>query len=528
MPFDASLKRMSVISRRTSDSVRVVFGKGAVEIVLDRCTHIVAADGSVIEISDSLRADVISQSERYADEALRVLAFAFREDISAADASQSLDLANRDAIECNWTFAGLAGLQDPPRPESEPAVRRCHRAGIAVRMATGDHPRTAAAIARSVGIIAPDSTVGVITAQEFDAMTDEEVDAMPELPLVIARCAPSSKVKLIEALHRRKRIVAMTGDGVNDAPAVKRADIGIAMGLGGTDVTKQAADVVLTDDNFATIVAAIAEGRRLVANIAKFTMHLLTGNVSQVVMLVIGLGLVGVPGDIVFPMSPLQILWMNLVTLSIPTIFLGLEKSTTDVLNQPPRSTRSVVFGKEVMIDTLVYGLVSGLVALAVFAIVVAADPTGSFGAIGCNHSDTLPGCSAVYRARAASFVTHCFVLLIHAYNCRDLRESMFKLSPAGNKPLLIAISINAVIVVPLVYIPYVNVQLFRQAPIGWEWGLVVGGVVFFVVIAELYKMYKRSEKGQCKGNGLSRLWSKSTFGDDDSKASSSAIELVV
>lgn len=517
MPFDAALKRMAVISqaRRNDKDVRVVFAKGAAEVILERSSHIVAEDGSIIEMTDALRDQVIARSEEFADDALRVLAFAFRENL---DAEITTDVANRDLIESNLTFAGLVGLQDPPRPESAPAVRECHRAGIVVRMATGDHPRTAAAIARRVGIINSDS--GVITAQELDHMTEEEIDAMPDIPRVIARCSPTSKVKLINALHRRNRIVAMTGDGVNDAPAIKRSDVGIAMGLAGTDVAKQAADVVLTDDDFATIVAAVAEGRRLVANIAKFTMHLLTGNVSQVVMLVIGLGLVGVPGDIVFPMSPLQILWMNLVTLSVPTIFLGLEKTMLDVMNVPPRSTRSVVFGKEVIVDTVVYGLLSGAIALLIFIIVIIADPSGSFGAVGCNNSDQPPGCLAVYRARSASFVAHCMVLLIHAYNCRDQRASMTTLSFFGNKPLLISIAINTVILVPLVYIPYVNVELFRQAPISWEWGLVAGGVIIFVVVAELYKLLKRRSTGGCCIDPIQRIVSSVSLNKSLSRSS--------
>ena len=486
--FEATLKRMTVISRieRDGEELRLLSGKGAAEVVLERCSRIVDADGRVVEMTPDVLESVLKVTRDYADQALRVLAFAYRED---KDVMTPITIDDRAAMESDWIFCGLVGLEDPPRPESAPAVEKCMHAGIVVHMVTGDHPRTAAAIARRIGILQEGGVV--LEAREFDAMTEEEIDAMPELPHVIARCAPETKVKLIQALHRRDRIAAMTGDGVNDAPAVKHADVGIAMGHGGTDVTKQAADVVLTDDNFATIVRAVSEGRRIVANIGKFTLHLLSGNVSQVIVLVVGLGLVGQSGDIVFPMSALQILWMNLITSSGPAICLGLEKSMRGIMERPPRSTKRVVFSNEVIIDTFAYGVIMGAIVLSTFVIVIAALPTGSFDATGCNHSMTPPGCDAVYRARAAAFTTHCILLLLHAYNCRDINKSIFKMHFNDNRSLFYVVVCSILALFPVVYIPYINTELFRQAPISWEWGMVVGFSILFVALSELYKLAK-------------------------------------
>lgn len=495
-PFEASLKRMTVVSRVKGEkdgvAKRLVLAKGAAEVLLERCTHIVDASGATVKLADDARDSVLAQTQIYADDALRVIACAFRID---DDVEASLDIENRDAFERNWTFCGLACLQDPPRAESGPAVARCHRAGIVVHMVTGDHPRTAAAIARRVGILRDgfgENGGVVMEARDFDALSDEAVDAMPELPHVIARCAPESKVKLIKALHRRKRVVAMTGDGVNDAPAVKHADVGIAMGQGGTDVTKQAADVVLTDDNFATIVRAVAEGRRIISNIAKFTLHLLSANVSQVLVLVVGLGLVGTKGDVVYPMSALQILWMNLVTSSVPAVFLGMEKSVKGIMDRPAKSSRRVIFSTEQIIDTFAYGIIIGALVLVIFCLVIVISPDGLFSATGCNHSYASPECLVVYRARAAGFTSQCMMLLVHAYNCRHLTKSLFSMKLTENKGLAWVVVAMTLLLIPLIYVPYVNYELFKQAPISWEWGLVVGGTVIFVCASEAYKAGKR------------------------------------
>jgi len=248
------------------------------------------------------------------------------------------------------TLLGLFGLYDPPREETRHAVRECHKAGIKVHMLTGDHPETASAIAKQVAIIpenlaerAPEiAKTMVMTAAEFDALTDEQIDALQALPLVIARCAPNTKVRMIDALHRRKCFAAMTGDGVNDSPSLKKADVGIAMGLNGSDVAKDSSEIVLSDDNFASIVNAIEEGRRMFDNICKFVLHLLCSNVAEVILLIIGLAFRDNDDVSVFPLAPLQILWINMITSSFPALGLGMEKAMPDVMSRKPHDTRKV------------------------------------------------------------------------------------------------------------------------------------------------------------------------------------------
>lgn len=342
----------------------------------------------------------------------------------------------RDKVECDMSLLGLIGLYDPPRMESKDAVRECTDAGIRVHMLTGDHPGTARAIAREVGIIPRNAGMllanvveaMIKTAAEFDAMSDEQIDAMPVLPLVIARCAPQTKVRMIEALHRRAAYCAMTGDGVNDSPSLKQADVGIAMGLGGSDVAKSAADIVLTDDNFASIISAVEEGRRMFDNIQKFILHLLITNVGEVILLVIGLAFKDEDGFSVFPLAPLEILWINMITSSFPAFGLGLEKAAADIMRRPPHDSKKGVFTWEIIVDMMVYGVLMGALSLCTFIIVVYGHGGGELGR-GCNSSWN-SSCEIVYRARGAVFVELTWLILIAAWEFKSLRRSMFRLDP--------------------------------------------------------------------------------------------------
>jgi P-type Na+/K+ transporter len=275
-----------------------------------------------------------------------VLALAHRPWTGIADKDTPRDSVEQDAI-----LLGLVGLYDPPRDESRAAVRECHTAGIKVHMLTGDHPETASAIAKAVGIIpqnlaerAPEiAETMIMTASHFDSLTDQQIDNLQNLPAVIARCAPNTKVRMIDALHRRNAYVAMTGDGVNDSPSLKKADVGIAMGLNGSDVAKDASELILTDDNFASIVNAIQEGRRMFDNICKFVLHLLCSNVGEVILLVIGLAFRDNDDISVFPLAPLQILWINMITSSFPAMGLGMEKALPDVMSRKPQNAKKVL-----------------------------------------------------------------------------------------------------------------------------------------------------------------------------------------
>lgn len=288
-PFDSSVKRMSVLykgpARTQGSEEHFIFLKGATERALGCCTHYLDGDiersldgeGEKGIGSKDFEAMINSKIDILAEKGLRVLTLAYRRYQPEPGVDLVHDLV-RDEIERDMIFLGLVGIYDPPRAESRPAVLQCYDAGIRVHMLTGDHPATAAAIAKEVAIIPEDVPIKnnplIMTASQFDAMSDEDVDRLEELPRVVARCSPNTKVKMIAALHRRRLFAAMTGDGVNDSPSLKAADVGIAMGQSGSDVAKQAADIVLTDDNFATIVQAVAEGRRIFANIQKFIAHL--------------------------------------------------------------------------------------------------------------------------------------------------------------------------------------------------------------------------------------------------------------
>lgn len=320
-PFDSTIKKMSVIFEGNSRSM--VFTKGAVERVLESCSSIVGPNGEA-PLTEETRGYIIENMESLASQGLRVLALASKE---LDKHINEVKPPERSIVEEHLVFRGLVGLYDPPRPESAGAVRQCYASGIVVHMLTGDHPSTARAIALQVGIlpknidmIAQDKVeTMVMTAGQFDKLSDDEVDAMSNLPLVIARCSPNTKVRMIEALHRRKRFAAMTGDGVNDSPSLKRADVGIAMGLAGSDVAKDASDIVLTDDNFASILNAVEEGRRMFDNIQKFILHLLAENIAQACTLLIGLAFKDQSSLSVFPLAPVEILWVIMVTSSKAT-----------------------------------------------------------------------------------------------------------------------------------------------------------------------------------------------------------------
>ena len=264
-PFSSAEKRMTVVYR-TEDGVRHAFTKGATEVLLSKLTA-----------SEDTKTQIMEKLDEFASQGLRIMCFGYR--VFPVKSDQRFEQENRKDIEKDLTFLGLVGIQDPPRPETAGAVRKAQIAGIKVHMLTGDHQKTAQTIARQVGILPADFGPGsssslVMATRDFDRLTDAEIDALDELPLVVARCSPETKVRMVQAMHRRKAFCVMTGDGVNDAPALKRANVGIAMGRNGTDVAKEASDMVLTDDNFASIVKAIEEGRRLFDNIQKVCLQL--------------------------------------------------------------------------------------------------------------------------------------------------------------------------------------------------------------------------------------------------------------
>jgi Na+-exporting ATPase len=524
-PFDSVLKKMSVIFTRRPETEmdepkHMVFAKGAVERILESCSSIVWKDGGKpIELTDAIKDQILKHMEALAKQGLRVLALASKEWSTPFGKGRAYD---RTEVESDLNFLGLIGLYDPPRPESADAVRRCHQAGISVHMLTGDHLGTAQAIAKQVGILPPQMDISppsvadamVMTAAKFDKLSDQELDDLPVLPLVIARCTPSTKVRMIEALHRRGCFASMTGDGVNDSPSLKKADVGIAMGQSGSDVAKNASEIVLTDDNFASILNAIEEGRRVFDNIQKFILHLLAENIAQASTLLIGLAIKDSSGLSVFPLSPVEILWVIMVTSGMPDMGLGMEVAAPDIMDRPPQSLRRGVFTPEVMLDMLAYGLWMAALCLSSFALVMWGFGDGNLG-FKCNESYSAD-CDLVFRARATTFVSLTWFSLLLAWQMVNMRRSFFRMKPGSDRyftqwihdvwrnPFLFwAIITGFVTVFLALYIPTVNRVAFKHTGISWEWGVVFVEAFLFILGIEAWKWGKRIYFRRCQGNTL-------------------------
>ncbi|KAI5950676.1 hypothetical protein KGF57_004282 [Candida theae] len=503
-PFDSSIKRMSAVYKDKSGETRV-YTKGAVERVVQLCTTWYGEGSNdsqeLRKLTDVDKQTIEGNMSALSSQGLRVLAFATRSCDGVCD--------SRDAVESNLIFQGLIGIYDPPREETRDSVKLCHRAGINVHMLTGDHPGTAKAIAQEVGIIPHNLyhyseevvKVMVMTANEFDALSDNEIDNLPVLPLVIARCAPQTKVRMIEALHRRKRFVAMTGDGVNDSPSLKKADVGIAMGMNGSDVAKDASDIILTDDNFASILNAIEEGRRMSLNIQKFVLQLLAENVAQAIYLMVGLVFMDNDGFSVFPLAPVEVLWIIVVTSCFPAMGLGQEKAQSDILDLPPSNT---IFTWEVIIDMFAYGIWMAACCLAAFVVILYGKGNGELGS-DCNTGSG-EQCKLVFQSRSGAFAAFTWCALLLAWECIHLRRSFFHMHPDSEKPwylqlasdlwenqfLFWSIIFGFATVFPLVYIPVINDKVFLHGPIGYEWGVAVAFTVAFLIGAEVWKSIKR------------------------------------
>jgi potassium/sodium efflux P-type ATPase len=485
-PFDSSVKRMTTVYSKNGKYSYYV--KGALERVLDLCDDAIESEG-IVKMDQALKDKIHFQMEQFASKGMRVLALATKVTDEFSQESK------REDVEKGLTLVGIVAIYDPPRAESLPAVLQCREAGIVVHMATGDHAKTAEAIARDVGILRPEDAPGaplVLRAADFDKLTNEEIDAMAELPRVLARCSPETKVKLIHALHRRKKFVAMTGDGVNDAPAVKQADIGVAMGIAGSDVTKQAAEITLTDDNFQTIMVAVREGRRLFVNATNIAQHLLSGNVSEVIVLVIGLAIGDLDGLPVFPMSAIQILWLNMITSSPVALALGMEDAAKDVMKHPPRSTEQSLFSQQLLTDTAFYGIVLGAFSLGSFTYYI--HDSYGLGSIpaGCAKKFAGEQCQSLFEARAVAFYSLSVLILIHGFNCRHSRYSMFR-SKTQNKALWFSVLFGLATTLPTAFIPTVNTGMFEQSGFKPIWWLIILLQCFvFIIISEFYKFVKR------------------------------------
>ncbi|KAK8844789.1 potassium/sodium efflux P-type ATPase, fungal-type [Kwoniella newhampshirensis] len=485
-PFDSTVKRMSIAYKYAPEDGQnahvLCLLKGAVERVFERCVSIQDKP-----LDEERKKDIMVKVDALAAQGLRVLALCGKRlPVKMADEVKAMP---RETFEAEFTFLGLAGIYDPPRKESPGAVADCLRAGITPRMLTGDHPATATAIALNIGIL--ERAYGkdaVMTGQQFDALSEDQIDALPELPLVVARCAPETKVRMVDAIHRRGQTTVMTGDGVNDSPALKRADVGVGMGTG-SDVAKQAARIVLSDDNFSTIIRAIRKGRSVFKNLAKFLLYLLSGNLAEIIVLMIGLAFKDENGQAVFPLSPVAALWINTLSAGPPALALGLEPTAVDAMDLPPTAFHQI-FTLEFYMDLIFYGFLIGALSLVNFVIVLWGYFPGELGTF-CNETDTAI-CNPVFQARGTCFSTLVIILMIHALECKHFSKGLWQINLRDNKILLWCAVVLCLATFPVVYIPTINNEVFLVGSLKWEWGIVFGMILVYLSATELYKWCKR------------------------------------
>ena len=438
-PFDSSRKCMTVAVRNERGE-KYIFTKGAPEVVLKKCTH-VFCEGKILPMDGRRRAGISASADRMASNALRILAVAFRRVLPGEN------VKDRACAESGLVAAGLFGLADPPRAEAKEAVAACETAGIRTVMITGDHKVTAGAIGREIGILHHGEEI--VTGEELERMTDEELQKRIPKISVFARVLPVHKLRIVKAFKALGKTVAMTGDGVNDAPAVKAADIGIAMGISGTDVTREASDMVLTDDNFATIVRAVREGRAIYDNIKKFIRYMLACNLGEVITMFLGI-LCGLP----LPLYPIQILWVNLATDGLPGIALGMDCPAHDIMQRPPVPAASGIFSGRMVRLIITRGLLIGLCTLGAFVTVQWS-------------------CGSVEAGRTAAFVTLVLAQLVHSFECRSDGKSLLKIDLRENLFLVAADAVSVLMMLAVLYI--VPLQgIFRTVPLDlWQWGVV-------------------------------------------------------
>ena len=468
-PFDSGRKMMSVVVRAL-DGGYVQYTKGAPDVVIGRCTHIYE-NGSVVPLTDARRAELVAANKGMADEALRVLALASR-DYTEVPADCSAE-----ALEHDLTFCGLSGMIDPVRPEVKQAIVEAKQAGIRPVMITGDHIDTAVAIARELGIVTDASQA--ITGAELDKISDADFHERVADYSVYARVQPEHKSRIVDAWKSRGNIVAMTGDGVNDAPSIKRADIGVGMGITGTDVTKNVADMVLADDNFATIIHAVEEGRRIYDNIRKVIQFLLSANLAEVFSVFIAT----IIGFTIF--QPVQLLWVNLVTDCFPALALGMEDAEGDVMKRKPRKASDGVFAGNMGVDTVVQGLIITALALASFF-------TGMYlhnGSIELARLvDGVPDPEGV----TMSFITLNMVEIFHCFNMRSRRASLLSMKK-HNKWLWGAALLALLLTVVVVEVDPLA-QMFKLMTLKPE---AVAAAIFLafliITIIEVYKAIMRA-----------------------------------
>jgi Ca2+-transporting ATPase len=450
IPFTSETKRMTTLHQM--DGIFVAFSKGAPELIIESCTKQLTPEGEK-PLDGKSKEQILEVARQMAAQALRVLAVASRPDIHIENAEQEM------------TFLGMLGMIDPPRPEAREAIQTCERAGIKVVMITGDHPLTAQAVARELGLL---KNGHVVTGAELEAMSEETFQREVEKIEVYARVSPAHKLRVVAAFQNRGHIVAMTGDGVNDAPALKKADIGIAMGITGTDVTKEAAAMTLTDDNFASIVAAVEEGRGIFGNIKKYLMYLLSSNIGEI-LLMAGATLLGMP----LPLATVQILYINLATDGLPALALSVDPPEADLMRRAPRDPRVGIFTRPVIILMVMGGIWLAIVNLILF--------------IWALNSGRSPE-----EARTMTFVSVVLFEFFKAYNFRSDRISVFH-KPFANKWLNLAVTWELLLLSLIVYLPVLHPIFGTFSLPLLDWIIVFCLAVTVIPVLELGKWMERN-----------------------------------
>jgi Ca2+-transporting ATPase len=470
IPFSSERKKMTTI--HNTPEGKIAYSKGAPEIILDSCSHILL-DGKEKPLAETDRTGALDTARQMAGQALRVLGMAYRRFPEVP--------ACKEDSEAGMVFVGLAGMIDPPREEAKDAIRLCDKAGIKSVMITGDHKITAMAVARELGIVKKGIA---LTGAELDKLTDEEFESNVEDVEVYARVSPAHKLRVIEAFDKKGEIVAMTGDGVNDAPALKKADIGVAMGITGTDVSKEAAAMVLTDDNFASIVAAVEEGRGIFENIKKYLIYLLSCNVGEVLIMFVA-GLMGMA----LPLLAIHLLWVNLTTDGLPALALSIDPNDPDIMERPPRDPRSSIFSKNMLITIGAIG-----VAMAATMIPMFIWKLTSEGGSWRDLSNPL-----IPEAQTMVLCTMVLFELFTVLACRSEIHSFFKLGPLSNKWLIYANITSLALLMGVLYIPALNgpFHVVHMGAEDWMWIVPVSVSGFAVV--EIVKLIYRRIGGKAK-----------------------------
>ena len=456
IPFDSIRKMMSVIVKENGKEICYV--KGAPERLINKCTHIYE-DGTIKPLTHQKKTQILDSVENMSNRALRCIGGAYKENNLTRD---------EKTLENNLIFLGIAGIIDPPRPEVKEAVKKCRLAGIRPVMITGDHKNTAYAIGKDLNIVT--SKDQVITGEELEKINDEELKEKVKNIRIFARVTPKHKLRIVRAFKQTGNIVAMTGDGVNDAPAIKEADIGIAMGISGTDVTKEASAMILMDDNFSTIVSAVEEGRTIYDNIRKFIRYLLSCNLGEVLTMFLA-SLFYLPT----PMLPIQILFVNLATDGLPAIALGVDPADKDLMNQQPRDKKEGVFARGLTEKILVRGCLIGICTLLSF-----------IG--GMYYGMSLETC------RTMALATLVMSQLFHVFECRSERHSIFEIKLFSNPYLVLAVLSSVIMLLSIIYVPFLR-QIFHTTALGinnWLLVLFCSSVIFFINSVYLFIKVKK------------------------------------